>query len=420
MTPVPTLRPVLAWARRVDRLPQRHRQWLLDAGLVAVFVLMLTTDMTVLFFHLVFVLLTLAAFFLPLRAFAWRCGLWVTATTLVVLRAIALGDTQAEEAIEIPLLTTIVALVFVIASRRERARADLEAFRSMIRNASDVIIVAGHDGRVRYASPSVERVFGYAPSDVQGRFLDELLPAEDRDRVRDAAAPNDGAPVVAEHAIRSANGEVRLAETTFTNLAADPTVQGTILNTRDVTVRRRLEQQLERLAYYDALTGLANRALFNDRLEHASSRARRSGEHLAVLFMDLDGFKQVNDRYGHEVGDRLLAETARRIRGQLRDSDTIARLGGDEFAVLLEGAAAVGAARTAERITEAVRQPFAVEGHSLTAGVSIGIASSVGLDAGDLLRDADIAMYRAKALGKGRSEIFDRSIRQRLADVHIA
>lgn len=395
-------------AELVSRV-QRRPRWLVDGGLVVAAALMIVTDMTVLFFHAVFVLLTVAAFFLPLRAFAWRVGVWVTLTTLVVLRAIVVGDTQAEEAIEIPLLTTILVLVFAIAGHRQRARAELEGFRSMIRNSSDVIIVAGADGRVRYASPSVERVFGYAPSQVEGRPLDELVPPADQSRVRDAREPGELRSVVAEHGIRAASGELRMAETTFTDLGGDPTVRGTVLNTRDITERNLLAQELVRLAHYDPLTGLANRSQFNDRMEHAEARAQRTGEKLAVLFMDLDGFKQVNDQHGHHAGDLLLAAAADRIRAVLRDSDTVARLGGDEFAVLMEGLSDPSfATRTAERLCDAFRAPFDLEGGAVVqVGLSLGVATIRDGEGHDPLRDADIAMYRAKALGKGRWELFD-------------
>jgi diguanylate cyclase (GGDEF)-like protein len=177
--------------------------------------------------------------------------------------------------------------------------------------------------------------------------------------------------------------------------------------------------ELEHQALHDPLTGLPNRLLFSDRLAQALARARRRKEPIAMLFMDLDNFKVVNDSLGHEVGDRLLKAVARRLREQLRPEDTIARLGGDEFAVLLEGFASVGdATAVAERIKEILRAPFPLfEGQEIVVTASVGISlhtpeTPPGEDAQEnrLLQDADTAMYQAKADGKARYEVFDKSM----------
>jgi diguanylate cyclase (GGDEF)-like protein len=174
--------------------------------------------------------------------------------------------------------------------------------------------------------------------------------------------------------------------------------------------REKLEEQLRHRAFYDSLTGLPNRALFLDRLGHAVARGERLGHEVAVLFIDLDRFKLVNDSLGHGAGDQLLVSVAERLRGCLRDSDTIARLGGDEFTVLLEGATAIfDASKAAERILDTLRAPFVVDGQETYAAASVGIAGGAAADhAGrDLLREADIALYRAKALGRGRFTIYE-------------
>jgi diguanylate cyclase (GGDEF)-like protein/PAS domain S-box-containing protein len=178
----------------------------------------------------------------------------------------------------------------------------------------------------------------------------------------------------------------------------------------DIDDRKRAEQQLIQNAYYDALTLLPNRALFQDRLEKAVRGASRAkGSYLAVLFLDVDRLKFVNDSLGHAAGDKLLAGFARRFERLVRPGDTIARFGGDEFAIFLPDLSSGDqATRIAERILEGLSEPFSIEGHEIAASASIGVALSTGADAPDaLLRNADSAMYRAKALGRGRYEMFD-------------
>jgi Amt family ammonium transporter len=179
---------------------------------------------------------------------------------------------------------------------------------------------------------------------------------------------------------------------------------------RRAAEREVLEEQLRHRAFYDSLTGLPNRALFLDRIGHALARGQRSGHELAVLFIDLDRFKVVNDSLGHTAGDELLVQVGWRLRNCLRESDTIARLGGDEFTVLLEGASAVDdATQAAERILEALRAPYVIDGQEAYAWASIGISGGTGIrESGrDLLREADIALYRAKAAGRGRYVVFE-------------
>ena len=174
-----------------------------------------------------------------------------------------------------------------------------------------------------------------------------------------------------------------------------------------LTDARNFEDAMHR-AFHDSLTGLPNRALFLDRLELAHARARRSGLPIAVLFMDLDAFKNVNDSLGHAAGDELLVLVAGRLRRCLRPADTAARFGGDEFAVLLEDLDAPAAAATvAQRVLDALRAPFLIQGQEVLVGASIGIASSAHPGSDDLLRNADLAMYRAKGLGKGRYQVFE-------------
>ena len=178
---------------------------------------------------------------------------------------------------------------------------------------------------------------------------------------------------------------------------------------RRAAEREVLEEQLRHRAFYDSLTGLPNRALFLDRIGHALARGERLAQEVAVLFIDLDRFKVVNDSFGHAAGDQLLIQVGRRLRNCLRESDTIARLGGDEFTVLLEGPTAVDDAITAaERILSTLGEPFLIDGQETYASTSIGIAGGPADRSGrDLLREADIALYRAKAAGRGRYMLFE-------------
>jgi diguanylate cyclase (GGDEF)-like protein/PAS domain S-box-containing protein len=203
------------------------------------------------------------------------------------------------------------------------------------------------------------------------------------------------------------------------SLTRDPETKSTrlIFQTQDITDRKRAERQLLHDAFHDTLTGLPNRALFVDRLKQALARTKRLGPHqFAVLFLDLDRFKVINDSLGHIVGDQLLVGIARRLEACLRPGDTVARLGGDEFTILLEGVTDIGEATcVAERVEREISSPFNLRGHEVFTTVSVGIApSTIGYDSpDDILRDADTAMYRAKSLGKARHEVFDKTMHAR-------
>ncbi|HEX2449762.1 MAG TPA: EAL domain-containing protein [Gemmatimonadales bacterium] len=298
-----------------------------------------------------------------------------------------------------------VRLLAETALRQNEAR-----FRALVQHSSDVIIVIRPDGSIRFVSPSARRVLRYEPSAVEGRSIADLLHGDDIENARvfiaeTARTPGVGAPV--EWRFRQPDGSALHAEIIATNLLDEPTVRGIVLNTRDVSERKRLEQQLVHQAFHDPLTGLANRALFRDRVSHALTLARRHGHALTVLFLDLDDFKKVNDSLGHEVGDRLLIAAAERFNSCSRVTDTVARFGGDEFAILLEERGAVDAAALVERLREAMEPPFLLGGNEVHVHASIGIATASGADtADDLLRNADVAMYAAKKSGKGRSEVY--------------
>jgi diguanylate cyclase (GGDEF)-like protein len=172
---------------------------------------------------------------------------------------------------------------------------------------------------------------------------------------------------------------------------------------RDATVRERVEAELRDRALHDPLTGLPNRALLEDRLKSAIAVAQRQFTALSVLLLDLDGFKRINDEWGHHAGDLVLVEIASRLRDALRESDTAARLGGDEFVLVLPATPLVGALETARALVQLIAQPIEIDGHARTVGASIGIAVSPdqGRDAESMLAAADRAMYEAKHAGGG-------------------
>jgi diguanylate cyclase (GGDEF)-like protein len=186
-----------------------------------------------------------------------------------------------------------------------------------------------------------------------------------------------------------------------------------VVTFKNITKRKALEQQLHYQAFYDPLTGLPNRALFMDRLEHASTRANRRDSRVTVLFVDLDNFKVVNDSLGHKAGDQLLKAVAERVKSCLRAEDTPARLGGDEFTTLVEGVASVGeGVQIAERIADVLQPPFVLEEQEvfITASIGISLNNSTQERGEDLLRHADLAMYWAKHKGKARYEVFEPSM----------
>jgi diguanylate cyclase (GGDEF)-like protein/PAS domain S-box-containing protein len=315
-------------------------------------------------------------------------------------------------------LTAVVVVRQIITVREnlhheaQRARRSVEErFESLVANATEVIIVVDRDGSVLYASPSVHRLLGLPPEDVIGNPVDVVLHPDEAASAKaflhELLARPWGSSVRSWR-LRRADGGWAFGETTATNLLADPNVRGIVLNTRDITERRELEQRLTHQATHDGLTGLANRVMLRSRLEHILRRPRR-GHGPALLFLDLDGFKGVNDTFGHAQGDALLIAAASRLREQVGSQDVVARLGGDEFAVLLESPRDRHAVLdAAQRITSALKVPFRVFGRETAASASVGVASAEPSDtAGDVLRHADIAMYLAKANGRGRYEVFE-------------
>jgi diguanylate cyclase (GGDEF)-like protein/PAS domain S-box-containing protein len=306
--------------------------------------------------------------------------------------------------------------------RERKAAGAVEArYASLIQNASEVIMIVDADGRLRFASPAAERVFGLHPDEVGDRNLLDLWQDGERDRLAAflvEVAATHGRVVGPMEAVVGAGDHRCTLECAGSNLTGDPAIAGLALTFRDVSERKTLEEQLRKLAFHDPLTLLANRSLFWNRVEHALALSRRSMQRVAVMFLDLDNFKNVNDSLGHDVGDRLLQAAAQRLVKATRPSDTVARLGGDEFAVLLEGIAnEVDVERIAAPISAAFNRPLLVDGRETEASASIGVACSrPGDDAEQLLRNADIAMYHAKAAGKARFVVFQPHMQEQLHD----
>jgi diguanylate cyclase (GGDEF)-like protein/PAS domain S-box-containing protein len=320
----------------------------------------------------------------------------------------------------------IVTSVMDITERKlaeRQLRESERRFRDFAEAAGEYVWELDVDGRYTYVSRRVEQVLGYAPEELLGRRPIEFMPAGEAERVRDWLAEvsrNREAFRNFEHRSMSRTGSqvwqlvsgvpILDAEGRFVGL------RGTAL---DVTERKQSEARIAELATRDPLTGLPNRLLLSDRLARGITNAQREGASLAIMFIDLDHFKRVNDTLGHEVGDGLLREVAKRIGGLLRKGDTLARLGGDEFVVVLEGLkTAEDAGQVAQKIINVLSQPFEVAGHTLNTAGSIGIAicPTDGADATTLMRHADTAMYVAKSSGRKNYQFFSAEMNVRATE----
>jgi diguanylate cyclase (GGDEF)-like protein/PAS domain S-box-containing protein len=284
-------------------------------------------------------------------------------------------------------------------------------FRALIENATDVLTLIDGDGVILYDSPPCEAVLGYPHNGRVGtNGLDSVHPddlATATDILAQAAA-NPNQTMRIEVRTRHRDGSWVWVDASITNLLDDPSVGGMVINFRDVTIRKELEAELAHQAFHDSLTSLANRALLLDRVEHALARTRRRGE-VALLFLDLDDFKTVNDALGHEAGDEILRVIAGRLGEAVRPGDTASRLGGDEFAVLLDDLDDANAAyEIASRLLAVICTPVEIKGTYIAVNGSVGVVvAQPGDDAAALLRNADLAMYRAKAQGKGCLEVYE-------------
>jgi diguanylate cyclase (GGDEF)-like protein/PAS domain S-box-containing protein len=302
----------------------------------------------------------------------------------------------------------------------EQALRDSEArYRLMAENSTDLITRTTLSGIFLYLSDASRRLLGYEPSELIGRSAYDIICEEDHAEVRHLSKLiNDAGPTTFSYRVRRKDGSLIWFETT-SRTARNPAtgaVDEIICVSRDISERKLAEEQIEYQAYHDALTGLPNRRLFRDRLTVALAHARRLQSNLAVMFLDLDRFKYVNDTLGHSFGDELLKMVATRLQAALREEDSIARMGGDEFTVLLPELNKIeDAASVAQKLIDAVAHPMRIEETELFITTSIGIAlyPSDGDTAEWLLKNADHAMYRAKDAGRNSYQMFTETMNSR-------
>ena len=297
-------------------------------------------------------------------------------------------------------------------------------FRSLVAHSSDLITVLDADGIVTYQSPSIERVLGYRADEIERTRFDDLVSISDKPRLAQVFGGG-GEGIVETHTIECSlthrDGRRLQFEVQHTDLLHDEHVRGIVLNARDVSERKAFENQLAHQAFHDPVTNLPNRALFSDRVQHALTRAERTGSTVAIMFIDLDDFKTVNDSLGHPAGDVVLQHVASRLTDAIRPTDTVARFGGDEFAVLLDGVKdSQDAADAAVRMLRSVERQIDVDGKQVFPRSSIGICLALpgtnAADAEELLRNADVAMYMAKRDNKGSYRVFEPKMHERVLD----
>ncbi len=299
--------------------------------------------------------------------------------------------------------------------RLRAAHQQERQFSALVENISDSIIVLDTSGNVVYASPTVEHTLGYPIADVVGASIMDLLHPEDLEKndqtlqaIVEGGAGTKGVTAVVR--ARRMDGSWTWIEAVATNRLDVPGVEGIVVNARDVSERLRVEEQLRFHALHDPLTGLVNRTVLTEHVGVALQRSRRQGSSFAVMFIDLDNFKLINDTWGHGVGDELLVGVADRLRTVLRGGDTAARFGGDEFVLIVEDIPDANAAQSvADRVHQALSSPFATSNQEFFTSASIGIFVADHTDdltIEDMLRYADTAMYRAKRDGRNRSVVY--------------
>jgi diguanylate cyclase (GGDEF)-like protein/PAS domain S-box-containing protein len=373
---------------------------------------------------------------------AWRFGQRGAAPAALITSAIAIwaavdgtgpfaGLGLAQKMVTLQVFNASVALVsFVLAAlvaERRRAQQELRQSESrtsgLLASAPNAILAVGEDGRIRLANAQAETMFGYEPQELLGLPVETLVPVSHRavhERHRAAYLMDPGTRPMGlglDLAARRKDGSEFPVEIGL-SWHGSPEGREITCVVSDITERKRAEQEIAYLAYHDKLTGLANRARFDDQLEVALARARRSGGAVAILSIDIDRLKQVNDQFGHAAGDELIAQSGARLRGVARETDLVARQGGDEFLILLTDLpqdptgsyrdAQLVVKEVARRVRERFAAPFPIGDTELaiTASVGISIAPIDATDASTLLRNADIAMYRSKETGGGEFVLY--------------
>ena len=352
----------------------------------------------------------------PLTVRSEARGVLVVSSPDAVTRELA--DAIGALATQVSLAVEGASLAADLHRRQSEAR-----FGSLVAHSSDLITVLDAEGIVTYQSPSIETVLGHRVDEVEGTRFDRLVTETDRALLAELTASTNSRSDAhtIECSVQHRDGTVLRLEVQHTNLLEDEHVRGIVLNSRDISERKAFEEQLAHQAFHDPVTMLANRALFSDRVEHALMRAGRNIPEIAVMFIDLDDFKTVNDSLGHAAGDEVLKEVGRRLKIAVRPTDTVARFGGDEFAVLLDGVTgSEDAADAAARILRALDLPVEIDGKNVFPRASIGIclvAEELETPAAtELLRNADVAMYMAKRDSKGGYRVFESTMHERVVE----
>ncbi len=309
-----------------------------------------------------------------------------------------------------------------VETRTAELASSRQRFAALAQHSSDVVTVVDADGLITYQSQSCQRVLNRSAESMTGRPVWDFMTDDEADPLREAIDSASKEPLrmrTIQNVWRRNDESQCFLEVTVTNLLDNADVAGLVLNSRDVTDRTVLEGQLLHQAFHDSLTTLSNRALFKDRLEHAMARRHLQPSSLAVLFLDLDSFKEINDTLGHSSGDQLLQQVAQRLTAQARPSDTVARFGGDEFAILVEDLADPEyTTNLAKRVNAVLQEPYHLGGTQVRVSASVGIAhyGPHATDAEQLLRNADLAMYQAKAAMPGGFALYDPSMHAGLVE----
>lgn len=310
----------------------------------------------------------------------------------------------------------------LMAGAEEELLESEEKFRKISASAQDAIVMMDSAGDISYWNPASERIFGYSNEEAIGKGLHALIvPPAQQNAFKEGF---EKFKKTGEGPVLGKTLEVSALKRSGAEFPVEVSISAVLIKggwhsigiIRDITERKRSEETIRHMAYHDHLTGLPNRLLLNDRLDQALAMGRRHSYLVAVLFLDIDRFKVINDTLGHALGDELIKAAAERLRKQLRGTDTVARLGGDEFTVLLQDINGIeGVTKVAENIFSIFKEPFNIKGHELFLTVSIGISvyPDDGADRETLLKNADIAMYLAKDEGRNAYRFYATSMNAR-------